>query len=252
HRHSFFHLVLFTKGAGWHTIDFEKFDVVPYQVYFMRPGQVHSWHFEGEAEGYIVHFNEALFAAYLQNGHYLERLSFFQGTAADSICQLPAKEQVTATAIFETILQEMETGEEQNLDMIRLKLLEFFIRVERLCGRKVKANVPPQKLTVLRGFQNLIDKHFRELKLPKDYAELLYVTPNHLNALCQDLLGRPAGDLIRDRVLLEAKRLLTNADMTVAEIAYDLNFGDNSYFSRFFKKNVGVTPEGFRKKFLQQ
>ncbi|NTS42964.1 helix-turn-helix domain-containing protein [Flavisolibacter sp. BT320] len=252
HRHSFFHLVLFTKGAGWHTIDFEKFDVVPYQVYFMRPGQVHSWHFEGEVDGYIVHFNEELFAAFLQNGHYLERFSFFQGTAANSICQLPEESHVAAAAIFETILQEIEAGEEQNLDMIRLKLLEFFIRVERLCGGKVKANVPLQKLTVLRGFQNLIDKHFRELKLPKDYAELLYVTPNHLNALCQDLLGRPAGDLIRDRVLLEAKRLLTNADMTVAEIAYDLNFGDNSYFSRFFKKNVGVTPEGFRKTFLQQ
>ncbi len=252
HRHSFFHLVLFTKGAGWHTIDFEKFDVVPYQVYFMRPGQVHSWHFEGEVDGYIVHFNEELFAAFLQNGHYLERFSFFQGTAANSVCQLPSEVHVAAAAIFETILQEIEAGEEQNLDMIRLKLLEFFIWVERLCGGNVKTNVPQQKLTVLRGFQNLIDKHFRELKLPKDYAELLYVTPNHLNALCQDLLGRPAGDLIRDRVLLEAKRLLTNADMTVAEIAYDLNFGDNSYFSRFFKKNVGVTPEGFRKTFLQQ
>lgn len=107
-------------------------------------------------------------------------------------------------------------------------------------------------MQLLKSFQHLIDKHFRTIKLPKEYAEFLYVTPNHLNALCQDLLGKTAGDLIRDRVLLEAKRLLTNADLTVTEVAYDLNFQDNSYFNRFFKKNVGVTPDDFRKNFINQ
>ena len=79
---------------------------------------------------------------------------------------------------------------------------------------------------------------------------MLHITPNHLNALVQEILGRPAGAVIRDRVLLEAKRLLTNADMTAAEIAYELNFQDNSYFSRFFKKYAGVTPEGFRRQHI--
>lgn len=73
HRHSFYHLVLFTKGKGTHTIDFEQFSVKSYQIYFMSPGQVHSWHFEGGVDGYLVHFNEGLFTSFLQNGHYLER-----------------------------------------------------------------------------------------------------------------------------------------------------------------------------------
>jgi len=150
------------------------------------------------------------------------------------------------------MLTEMEEGNEQNLDMIRLKLLELFILMDRNCTSKKSKNVPRQKLTLLRNFQHLIDQHFRTIKLPKEYADLLYVTPNHLNALCQDLVGKTAGDLIRDRVLLEAKRLLTNADMTVTEIAYDLNFQDNSYFNRFFKKNVGMTPDEFRKTFIHQ
>ena len=136
--------------------------------------------------------------------------------------------------------------------MIRLKLLELFILVDRSCTSKKGKNVPPQKLTVLRNFQHLIEKHFRTIKLPKEYAGLLYITPNHLNALCQDLLGKTAGDLIRDRVLLEAKRLLTNAGISVTQIAYDLNFQDNSYFNRFFKKNEGMTPEEFRKTFIHQ
>jgi len=252
HRHSFYHMVLFTKGKGSHTIDFEKFPVKPYQIYFMAPGQVHSWHFEGEVDGYIVHFNEALFASFLQSNDYLHRFYFFQGNAEDGTCQIPNSIQPAIVSLFEAMLVEMKEGKEQNLDMIRLKLLELFITIERHCTGRKKAAVPQQKLTLLRNFQHLIDKHFRTIRLPKEYADLLYVTPNHLNALCRDLVGKTAGDLIRDRVLLEAKRLLTNADISVAEIAYDLNFQDNSYFSRFFKKNVGLTPEEFRKQFIQQ
>ena len=83
--------------------------------------------------------------------------------------------------------------------------------------------------------------------MPKQYAELLYITPNHLNALCNDFLGVSAGTLIRDRVILEAKRLLINLDLMVAEIADRLNFSDQSYFIKFFKKYEGITPEKFRK-----
>ncbi|ANE52998.1 AraC family transcriptional regulator [Flavisolibacter tropicus] len=252
HRHSFYHLVLFTKGKGSHTIDFEKFPVQPYQIYFMIPGQVHSWHFESNVDGYIVHFNDELFTTFLQNSHYLERFPFFRGNSADSVCLLPILSHNQVADLFETMLEEMKEGKEQNLDVIRLKLLELFITVDRNCHYKNVRQIPQQKMQLLRSFQHLIDKHFRTIKLPKEYAELLYVTPNHLNALCQDLLGKTAGDLIRDRVLLEAKRLLTNADLTVTEIAYDLNFQDNSYFNRFFKKNVGITPDDFRKNFINQ
>ncbi|MDQ3843672.1 MAG: helix-turn-helix domain-containing protein, partial [Bacteroidota bacterium] len=208
--------------------------------------------FESKVDGYIVHFNEVLFTSFLQNGHYLERFHFFRGNAEDGVCQLPSSVYGQTVNLFETMLDEIREGKEQNLDMIRIRLLELFITVDRSCTGKRERNIPQQKLLLLKNYQQLIDKHFRTIKLPKEYAELLYVTPNHLNALCQDLLGKTAGDLIRNRILLEAKRLLTNADMTVTEIAYDLNFQDNSYFNRFFKKNVGVTPDDFRKTFINR
>jgi AraC-like DNA-binding protein len=245
-------MVLFTKGKGSHTIDFEQFPVRPFQIYFMVPGQVHSWHFEGATDGYIVHFDAALFTGFLLNSQYLAKFHFFQGNAKDGVCQLPPSVHQQVVGLFEAMLGELESGNAQYPDMIRLRLLELFITVGRACTGSKTAHIPQQKLTLLRSFQALIDKHFRSIRLPKEYADLLYVTPNHLNALCQDLVGKTAGDLIRDRVLLEAKRLLTNADMTVTQIAYDLNFGDNSYFNRFFKKNVGITPDEFRKKFLNQ
>ncbi|HEU4472671.1 MAG TPA: helix-turn-helix transcriptional regulator [Flavisolibacter sp.] len=249
HRHSFYHLVLFTKGKGTHTVDFERFTVKPFQIYFMIPGQVHSWHFEKGVDGYIVHFTASLFDSFLQNGHYLERFSFFRGNAADGVCQIPASAAAGVTGLFESMLGEISGGREQHLDMIRLLLIQLLISVERL-RKSIPLRNAPQKMTLLRSFRESIDAHFRTIRLPKEYADLLYITPNHLNAVCMELVGKTAGDLIRDRVLLEAKRLLTNADMTISEIAYDLNFNDNSYFNRFFKKSTGITPDEFRKKFI--
>ena len=252
HRHSFYHLVLFTRGGGTHSIDFERFPVTPGQFYFMIPGQVHSWHFEGGVDGYIIHFNEMLLSSFLQNPQYLERFPFCRGNAEDGVCQLSAAANGEAIQLFESMLQEVQETSAHYLDVIRLRLMELFITIDRSCAGKKEKNVPQQKRLLLRSFQQLIDKHFRTLKLPKEYADLLYVTPNHLNALCQDLLGKTAGDLIRQRILLEGKRLLTNADLTITEIAYELNFQDNSYFNRFFKKEVGMTPDEFRKQFINQ
>jgi AraC-like DNA-binding protein len=66
------------------------------------------------------------------------------------------------------------------------------------------------------------------------------------------MLGISAGELIRDRILLEAKRLLINLDLTISEIAYQLNFSDNSYFTKFFKKYTGQKPDEFRKSNIKQ
>jgi AraC family transcriptional regulator, transcriptional activator of pobA len=247
HRHSFYHLVLFTKGSGSHQIDFTTFDVKLFQIYFMIPGQVHSWHFEGKTDGYVINFSDTFFKSFLLNPQYLDRFVFFSGVSEEGVCQVPFKVQEDIIKLFENIVAFSASSRSNDGDMIRLLLLQLFILIENSCTRPAGKSAPQQKLTTLRGFRRLIDTHYRSIRLPNDYASLLYITPNHLNALCQDLLGKTGGELIRDRILLEAKRLLTNAKMTVTEIAYDLNFKDNSYFNRFFKKNCGKTPDEFRK-----
>jgi len=252
HRHSFFHLVLFTKGSGTHTIDFHRFAVRPFEIYFMIPGQVHSWHFEGETDGYIINFSDSLFRSFLLNPNYLERFPFFSGISEQCICQLPKQLHEKFIQLFEEILAHKLNGSAPDIDMIRLLLMQLFLIAEQSCKGNNKKTIPQQKQATLRSFRRLIDQHYLDLKLPKEYADLLYVTPNHLNALCHDLLGKTAGELIRDRVILEAKRLLTNVSLTIAEISHSLNFQDNSYFNRFFKRNVGSTPDEFRKKLLIQ
>ncbi len=250
HKHTFYHLVLFTKGAGKHSIDFKTFDVTPYQIYFMIPGQVHSWNFEGDVDGYVIHFTLPFFQSFLLKNEYLEQFPFFSGLTDDAVIQIEPSLQQEIISLFENIITESEKPERMGIDMIRTLLLQIFILLNRTSTDNKEKQLPAYNYTLLKTFQKLIEKNFATLKLPKDYAELLYITPNHLNAICNDLLGISAGEVIRNRILLEAKRLLINLDLSVAEIGYRLNFSDNSYFTKFFKKYIGSTPEEFRKKTL--
>ena len=250
HRHNFYHIVLFTEGEGSHHIDFTKYQVEPYQIYFMIPGQVHSWSFTKPVDGYIVNFSAAFFQSFLLNPNFLDGFAFFSGFADEQVIAIPPEHQASVSGLFEGIIAERLTTQAMGADMIRSLLLQLLIKISRLkTGDGSPAKVSYND-TLLRNYKKLIDQNYRTFRLPKDYAALLYITPNHLNSLCNDLLGIPAGELIRNRVVLEAKRLLVNRNVPVSEIAHELNFTDNSYFSRFFKKQAGVTPEEFRKKTL--
>lgn len=247
HRHSFYHIVLFTKGAGSHSIDFEQFNVVPGQIYFMKPGQVHSWSFEGETDGYVINFSDHLLDNFLSNGRYLEQFSFLQGIAEECVINPDPETFEELKAIIEKSVAEVHNPGLQTHDLVKAYLIELFITTHRSISRHMPVSAKPQNQVLLYNFRKLVDTHYAEKRLPKDYAALLYITPNHLNALCKDLLGKSAGELIRDRILLEAKRLLINADVSISEIASTLDFTDNSHFTRLFKKHTGLTPEEFRR-----
>ena len=246
HRHSFYHMLFLTRGAGYHTIDFEQFDVKAGQIYFMIPGQVHSWNFEGVTDGFIINFSEELFRPFLSNDQYLERYKFFRGVARDSVYQLSGESFREVKKILEKIMLEAGSAGTFAKDLIRACLIELFVTVHRMGDDKI-TGLPAQNQLILHNFRKLVDTYYAEKRLPKDYAAMLYITPNHLNALCNEQLGRQAGEVIRDRILLEAKRLLINADENISATASRLKFSDNSHFTKFFKKYTHLTPEEFRK-----
>ncbi|WP_207515353.1 helix-turn-helix domain-containing protein [Longitalea luteola] len=247
HKHSFYHLVYFTGGSGSHSIDFVHFPVGLGQIYFMAPGQVHSWHFDRQPDGFIVNFSEQYLNDFLANPRYLQQFIFFGGIAQEQVIDIPESGRPQVTGLLETIVREGRSTAVLKDDLIRSALVQLFVLVSRYAGGDTAPATNNYNTVVLRNFQKLIDQHYKEKKLTKDYAAMLYITPNHLNALCKDVTGRSAGELIRDRILLEAKRLLVNARLSISQIAAELQFMDNSYFSKFFKKYVGVTPEVFRK-----
>lgn len=252
HKHTFYHVVLFTDGGGNHSIDFTGFPVKPYQIYFMAPGQVHRWNFEGPVDGYIINFSAEFFQSFLLRPDYLEGLPFFTGNVDDEVINLKPDIHQQVVGLFEQLIQESHQTGRMGMDLIRTLMLQLFIQVARQSEQGQQTSAPTYNYTLLQSFKKLTDKNFATLRMPKDYAALLYITPNHLNALCNDMLGMPAGEVIRNRVILEAKRLLVNLDMNINEIAGKLNFADNSYFTKFFKKYTGLTPEEFRKNPIAQ
>jgi len=249
HRHSFYHLVYLTAGHGKHTIDFVHYSVNAGQIYFMVPGQAHNWKFTGEVDGYVINFTEDFFNDFLKYSSYPEQFQFFTGGSEEQIIQLSKESQKVVTGIFEKIITEQEQNTDAYaIDIIRTLLLQLFIVVNRQIELTQKEYGLRTNHFVLRNFKKLVEENYRHIKLPGEYAARLHVTPNYLNALCKDLLGKTAGEILRERIVLEVKRLLVNTEMTIAEIANHLNFEDRSNFTKFFKRIAGITPEAFRSK----
>lgn len=246
HTHSFYHIVFFTQGSGEHVIDFVRFPVRKGMIYFMRPGQVHNWHFKADPDGYIVNFSATFFDRLLIDTKLIDQFPVFGIDIMKHVIALPKKDQESVKRKFEAIIREQSGNENSSALMIATLLIQILVDVCRSFADKKQTQANRTKNT-LQDFQQLIEMHFVQKRLPKEYSALLFITPHQLNAICKEGLGISAGEAIRNRVLLEAKRLLVNFDLPIGEIADRLNFPDHSYFVKFFKKYTALTPEAFRK-----
>jgi AraC family transcriptional activator of pobA len=252
HRHDFYQIVLFTRGGGRHSIDFQQFEIAPHQVYYMAPGQIHTWEFDANTEGYLVNFNESFFTSICHNPNFVRDFPLFSSISGVSVNTLDLSCCAEVEETFAQMLEEFgKKDRDFTMDILRGMLTIILVRLSRVVPQTFQEAASKHNLVLMRQFEKLIEQHFREKRLPKEYAELMFVTPNHLNALTNNVMGKSAGDLIRERVLLEAKRMLANSDLLISQIAETLNFEDNAYFTRFFKKYLGTTPEGFRASYTQ-
>jgi AraC-like DNA-binding protein len=209
----------------------------------MSPGQIHTWSFQGNMDGYVVNFDKDLFKTMLLHPDYFEGFSFLSSASLNGVFVVEKESRAIVLSVLKRLQQNV-----QDNTFVQASLLYLFHILEqqqRVSSNSLGAN--SYSHTLLRNYLHLIELNYKSLRLPKDYAALLYITPNHLNALSKEQLGISAGELIRNRIILEAKRLLAIKDYSIAEIAYELSFADNSYFTKFFKKIEGVTPEEFRK-----
>jgi len=247
HRHHFFQLVVFTESGGEHSIDFQRFEAKKGQLYCMMPGQVHTWDFGPHTDGFVVNFNETFITPICPDTRFLYDFPMFGGQW--NVHQLTETGYREIEASIRAMLHEYAHYEGAfKSDLMRAMLVQLLVFVARNIGTDAPEGVSQRHLATLGEFKKQIELRYRTLRLPKDYAELLHITLNHLNTVCNATVGKSAGELIRDRVLLEAKRQLVQRNLSVSEIGYALDFKDNAYFSRFFKKYTGATPEEFRKK----
>lgn len=252
HKHNFYHFSFYVRGSGSYTIDFVKFDLLDGQAFFMVPGQVHNYDVDNNTCFYLVNFTESYFRSFLRDGLYFERFRFFSGRAEDGIVQLSADLCEKIAGILDNMIRE-SNQEIMNSDLVKIWMLEVLMLIADECQRKNGVHKADRRSNVLiSGFKKLVDENFIKLSLPKEYAALLFVTPSYLNQISRRIIGKTAGEVIRDRKLLEAKRMLINQDLNISQIANDLNFTDPSHFSKFFRKHTGKSPDEFRKSALEK
>ena len=244
HTHDFYMLLYIRQGTGSHTIDFVTYPVQPGHLFFLAPGQMHSWELSADSTGYLLFF-EAGFYLHTYPSSRLHEYPFFQPLRSHLV-DLSAQE-APFSALLDQLMREAESNFDNRLEVLRgclFVLLELAAR--HVYNEAASAGSTLRQAQQVREFEALLEQYFRTEKTVQAYAQRLSLTPNHLNALCRQQRGHTASDLIQRRVLVEAQRLLVHAEQPVKQLAAELGFQDASYFGRFFRKRTGMTPEQFR------
>ncbi|PWJ56732.1 AraC-like DNA-binding protein [Dyadobacter jejuensis] len=244
HTHSFYLIMWIDRGYGTHTIDFNSYEVKGRQLYFLTPGQVHSWEFSPDIEGYNLYFEYNFFQSRFP-GRLLQ-YPFFHSHQHKPILDTEL-DRGHFSALFDDAYEENK-GKKINRGEVFLSYLHLILES---ANRLYHQNLPIGDTLFydrMMRYERLVEQHFIEIRDIKTYAAMLNVTPNHLNHICKVVLGKTASQLHYDRLIIEAKRLLLHTELTIKEVGFKLKFEDPSYFVRFFKKHTGLTPQAFRSK----
>jgi len=246
HRHdNFFEILLISKGSGYYTIDFEKYPMAPGYMFFVSPGQVHSITFSEDISGYIFLFTSEFF--HLKNPEKkLSHFPFFQSQGNNKPL-LFLKNTYAIQVLFQLACKEAEDGNE-NEEIVHSILALLLQLAKKDYPASKQENTRKKGYLLVKKFRELVEQNFSNMHSVKEYANLLAVSANHLNETVKQITGKTAKEQILNRILLESKRLLVHTDLNISEIAYTLNFEDQSYFSRLFKKNYQLSPKDFRQK----
>src|SRR5690606_37109286 len=162
-----------------------NFTISPFQVYFMIPGQVHTWDFEVIPDGMLVNFSTDFFQTFLLRPDYLQQFSFFNGLADDQVIHIPPGIQNKANDILEDLSEETKKGQGAGTDYLRILLLQLFLLIDQNRGHQRLHDASTTHMSLLKNFRSLVEIHFRQQKFPAFYADQLHVSSNHLNNLCK-------------------------------------------------------------------
>lgn len=246
HYHDFFQVtLLFGSGRLMH--DFRETEVSGSLVFFLSPGQVHTIVPTAETRGTIVSFTRQFFDPRDEQGAgSLLDLPFFYATDRMPWLKLSEQNRDWVASVFRELQAEYDGAQEGAGEVFRSLLRILFVRVARWHAVESPVVKGSRAAILVRRFHHEIERHHHDWKTLEPYAQELGVTVNHLNDVVRKETGQSAGEHVRLRRLLDAKRLLLHSSLSVSEIGYQLGFVDPSYFSRFFRRYENVTPAEFR------
>ncbi|HEY1048671.1 MAG TPA: helix-turn-helix transcriptional regulator [Prosthecobacter sp.] len=253
HFHDFFQVFLI-QGPARLMHDFREHKVNGITLFFLAPGQVHTIYPRAASMyGTVASFTQAFFDHQAPPPSMLFELPFFfASNAAKPWFNVRAREAGRIVSLVGDLQREYDAGKRGVLEVLRATLRILFIEAARLDAAGTPGEETTRAALLARQFHLAVEHHFRDWQALAPYARELGVTVNHLNDVIHAETGHSAGELIRHRRLLDAKRLLLHSDMSVSEIGYETGFHDPSYFGRFFRRETGSTPAEFREEIREK
>ncbi len=247
HRHDYHELVWVREGCGRHSIDGQAVEVLPGSITLIGRGQVHV--FEGAVglHGAVIRFEDDLVsgpATGLANPAWL--LSARGGHTVEVPADAVASLEATIAALEAETARSGDDG--CTLDLQRHLLQVLLIWLQRWYDATHDELHEPDhpEMQMHRRFTEVLERDYARHHEAGHYADALAVPAPALSKALSQATGKTTKELILDRVMIEAARLLRFTDLTVGQIAAQVGFGDPLYFSRAFKRQRGLSPQAFR------
>ncbi|ANI87845.1 AraC family transcriptional regulator [Arachidicoccus ginsenosidimutans] len=246
-------VLLVPKGYSL-TVDFNVYETVKPALFFINANQLLNILKADGGTAHMLYYNRDFYCVQIHDAEVA-----CDGLLFNNIFQIPKTELSTSEngivkRIFDNIIEELALGDIHSEEMIRIRLKEMIIHATRLwkkqnlsIGKEHTINADTE---MVRNFGRLVEIHFREKHTVADYADLMGMAPKTLTNKFNKLKLDNPNEFIKNRILLEAKRLLAYTELSVKEIAYELGYDDPAYFNRLFAQKTKIAPAGFRKGFV--
>jgi AraC family transcriptional activator of pobA len=252
HRHNFFEILWLTKGTGIQDIDGAKFSLSANDLFLISEGQVHSISNTGNISGYLLCFKED-FWHYAPASVRNFETSLFNNLLINSYLHLEAHDGNEITSLLESMLREYEKPDySSKTELLAAYMKVLLIKIDMLkTASFTAAKANAQEYHLFEKLVQLVEMEYSKMHDVTYYASQLAIAPRKLSIISQLFSGNTAKELIDRRIISEAKRFLQFSDLSIKEIASELNFADQYQFSKFFKKHTALSPVSFRLQFAE-
>jgi len=250
-RHYRDHIKILYLPEGYKlTIDFAVYETHYPSLFFIAPNQILRIEQAASQPGQLLFYNRHFYCVQLDDSQvYCDGLLFNNIHNIPFVC-LNEDEMECIHYIYRHLEKEFKLQGSSFEEMVRTYLKQLFIKATRLWTRQhVQKSVTEKSdhLEFLRNFTRLVDAHYKYKHRVTDYAELMFLEPKTITHKFKRMNLPQPNEIIKNRIVLEAKRMLVHTSLTVKEIGYDLGYDDPAYFCRLFQIKTGVSPLAFRK-----
>jgi len=249
-RHNYYTIVWVTNGSGKLKTNFCEYSFEADTLFTFSLYQPFMITTDTKLQGIVLNFHPDFFCIYK---HHKEVAC--NGILFNNIYEPPfIKIDETSAGTFKMLLEQIK-AEMQNPALAQYELLVSYLKIFLITAARLKAEQHPQAQQavkehqepfILQNLKDAIEEHFKKKHSASDYAGMLNISAKALAKLSKTHFNKTLTDLIAERIVIEAKRELYLTNKPVKEIAFELGYDDEYYFSRFFKTNADVSPQVYR------